>query len=148
MNRDDDSVQFNGYGSGSITGTATYNLEVDSGGNIIETATGGGGGGVTGSGTTNTLPKWTGSTALGDSEITDTGSVIQMGTSGDSTLYLDTVNKKVGFRTTTPESAMDVNGTLRARNELNVGPTTEQNFFAAGGSVSSGERYIKAGYYG
>ena len=148
LNRDDDSVQFNGYGSGSITGTATYNLEVDSGGNIIETATGGGGGGVTGSGTTNTLPKWTGSTALGDSEITDTGSVIQMGTSGDSTLYLDTVNKKVGFRTTTPESAMDVNGTLRARNELNVGPTTEQNFFAAGGSVSSGERYIKAGYYG
>jgi hypothetical protein len=147
LNRDDDAIQFNGYGSGSITGTATYNLEVDSGGNIIETATGGGGG-VTGSGTTNTLPKWTGSTALGDSEITDTGSVIQMGTSGDPTLYLDTVNKKVGFRTTTPQSAMDVNGTLRARNELNVGPTTEQNFFAAGGSVSSGERYIKAGYYG
>ena len=55
---------------------------------------------------------------------------------------------KVGFRTSTPESAMDVNGTLRARNELNVGPTTEQNFFAAGGSLSSGERYIKAGYYG
>ena len=35
-------VQFNFYGSGNITGTAAYNLEVDANGNIIETATGGG----------------------------------------------------------------------------------------------------------
>ena len=36
-------------------------------------ASGGGGGGVTGSGTTNTVPKWTSSTALGDSIITEVG---------------------------------------------------------------------------
>lgn len=40
-----------GYGSGSITGTATYNLAVTSTGKIIEVAAGGGGGGVTTVGT-------------------------------------------------------------------------------------------------
>lgn len=40
------SAQLNAYGSGSKTGTAAYNLEVDSSGNIIETpATNPGGGG-------------------------------------------------------------------------------------------------------
>jgi len=38
------SVSFNEYGSGSFTGTATYNLAVDASGNVIEVATGGGGG--------------------------------------------------------------------------------------------------------
>ena len=36
-------VEFIDYGSGTYTGTAAYNLEVDASGNIIETATGGGG---------------------------------------------------------------------------------------------------------
>ena len=36
-------VTLDDYGSGSITGTATYNLEVDASGKIIETTTGGGG---------------------------------------------------------------------------------------------------------
>lgn len=35
-------IQFNSYGSGTITGTATYSLAVDASGNIIETALGGG----------------------------------------------------------------------------------------------------------
>jgi hypothetical protein len=43
---------------------------------------------------------------------------------------------------------MDVNGTLRARNELNIGPTSEQNFFVNAGTSSDTDRYIKAGYYG
>jgi hypothetical protein len=34
---------------------------------------------VTGTGTTNTLPKWTSSSALGNSNITDTGSLITLG---------------------------------------------------------------------
>ena len=37
-------TKLSSYGSGTNTGTATYNLSVDSSGNIIETATGGGGG--------------------------------------------------------------------------------------------------------
>jgi len=60
------------------------------------------------------------------------------------TWYLDLVNKKTGFRTTTPGSAFDVNGTFRARNELNVGATSEQNLFVEGGS---GPRYVKMGAY-
>ncbi len=62
----------------------------------------------------------------------------------DPTWYLDLVNKKAGFRTTNPGSAFDVNGTFRARNELNVGATSEQNFFVEGGP---GPRYVKMGAY-
>ncbi len=36
------NLQFNNYGSGTITGTAAYNLAVDSSGNVIEVASGGG----------------------------------------------------------------------------------------------------------
>lgn len=60
-----------------------------------------------------------------------------------STLYIDTANRKVGFRTETPGSAFDVNGTFRARNELNIGATTEQNFFVSGSSPY----YVKMGDY-
>ena len=73
-----------------------------------------------------------------------TDSLMYLGPSSDPALYVDTVNKKVGFRTTTPGSAFDVNGTFRARNELNIGQTTEQNFFVAGGS---GPQYVKMGAY-
>ena len=38
--------------------------------------TGGGGGGISGSGTTNTIPKFTGTTAIGNSNISDDGSLI------------------------------------------------------------------------
>lgn len=40
-------LQINKYGSGTFTGTPTYNLGVDASGNVIEVATGGGGGGIT-----------------------------------------------------------------------------------------------------
>ena len=40
---------------------------------------GGGGSGVTGSGTTNYIPKWTGSTSLGNSVIQDTGTNVGIG---------------------------------------------------------------------
>ncbi len=60
-----------------------------------------------------------------------------------STLYIDPVGRKVGFRTETPGSAFDVNGMFRARNELNIGATTEQNFFVSGSSPY----YVKMGNY-
>ncbi len=72
-------------------------------------------------------------------------SEFQQPTATDPTLYIDAVNNKVGFRTDTPESAFDVNGTMRLRNELNVGATTEQNLFVAGGT---GGQYVKMGNYG
>jgi len=62
-----------------------------------------------------------------------------------STLYIDQANRKVGFRTQSPGSAFDVNGTIRVRNQLNVGDTSEQNLFVQGGS---GGQFVKMGDYG
>ncbi len=124
-------------------------LESDASGNLswINTPSSGSGT-VTGTGTANTLTKWsTGGTGIEDSEITDTGTVIQMGTANDPTLYLDTTNKKVGFRTSTPGAAFDVNGTIRVRNQLNVGNTSEQNLYVDGNGAAGG-RYVKMGNYG
>ena len=56
------------YGSGTFTGTTAYTLAVDSSGNIIETTDGGGD--ITGSGTANTVAKFTGAKAIGDGPIT------------------------------------------------------------------------------
>jgi len=47
------SLRLESYGSGNITGTPTFNLEVDANGNVIETASGGGGG--SGSGFASTI---------------------------------------------------------------------------------------------
>jgi hypothetical protein len=62
-------VQLNDYGSGSNTGTAAYNLSVDSSGNIIETA----GGVVDGSGTANDVAMWSDSNTLTDAPIAISG---------------------------------------------------------------------------
>jgi hypothetical protein len=62
------AIQFNTYGSGTHTGTSAYKLSVDSSGNIIETSIGAGA--VDGSGTANTIPRWTDSDTIGDSLIT------------------------------------------------------------------------------
>ena len=117
--------------------------------NGVYTVTADNNGTVTGSGTANLVPKWSSSSALTDSEISDTGSVIKLGkdASSQETLYLDTVNRKVGFRTQSPGSAFDVNGTIRVRNQLNVGNTTEQNLYVDGNG-SAGGKYVKMGNYG
>lgn len=77
-------IQFNNYGSGTITGTATKNLSVDISGNVIETNPA-----VDGSGTLNYVPKWTpdGNT-LGDSIIFDNGTQVGIGTESVSTFKL------------------------------------------------------------
>ena len=100
------------------------------------------------SGTSGIVPKFTGTNSIGNSEITDSGTVIQLGSNSSSqpTLYLDTDNRKVGFRTTSPESAFDVNGTMRVRNQLNVGHTTEQNLYVNGNGAAGGQ-YVKMGNY-
>ncbi len=67
-------VTLDDYGSGAITGTPTFNLEVDANGKIIETA--GGAGGIGGGGTINTIPKFTAANTIGDSNITDDGADI------------------------------------------------------------------------
>jgi hypothetical protein len=74
-------VQFNSYGSGTHTGTATYKLSVDSSGNIIETAIGAGA--VDGSGTTNYVTKWTDGDTIGNSVVRDDGTNVGIGTTGN-----------------------------------------------------------------
>ncbi len=73
--------------------------------------------------------------------------VSTFGSSSDPALYVDSANKKVGFRTNAPSAAFDVNGTMRVRNQLNVGHTTEQNLYV-NGNGSAGGQYVKMGNYG
>jgi len=83
-----------------------------------------------GTGTTNYLPIWE----------DGPGGVL-----GDSIVYGE--DNKIGIRTSTPESALDVNGTVRIRKQLNVGSTTSQNLFV-GGDEDEWSRYVKMGDYG
>tara|TARA_R110000796_G_scaffold168337_1_gene285263 strand:- start:991 stop:3972 length:2982 start_codon:yes stop_codon:yes gene_type:complete len=70
-------LQLPSYGLGNITATATYNLAVTSEGKVIEVATGGGGGsGITGSGTAGFITKWSGTTAIGNSILFESGTNI------------------------------------------------------------------------
>ncbi|MDA8031888.1 MAG: hypothetical protein MPK62_12360, partial [Alphaproteobacteria bacterium] len=66
-----ESIKFVDYGSGSKTGTAAYNLSVDSSGKVIETSN-------HGSGTTDNLVKWTDGPngVLGDVQIVESGGEI------------------------------------------------------------------------
>ena len=82
------------YGSGTHTGTLAKSLGVDSSGNVIEFTAGGGT--VTGSGTTNYVPKFTSSTALGNSALYDGG------------------GSNIGIGTNNPYYALDVRFTNNA----------------------------------
>jgi hypothetical protein len=68
-------LKLNLYGSGTFTGTPTYNLGVDASGNVIELP----GGVVDGSGTANKVAKWSDSNTLTDSGIEDTSSSVSIG---------------------------------------------------------------------
>jgi hypothetical protein len=85
-------VQFPAYtGSGAFSGTATANLSVDSGGNIITTAIGSA---LTG-GSTNYIARWASSTTL------TTGSLFDNGTN-------------VGVGNQSPSYKLDVSGDIRS----------------------------------
>lgn len=88
------SLQLTSYGSGSISGTGTYNLGVDASGNVIETSL------IEGSGTTNYVVKWTpdGNT-LGNSQIFDDGTNVGIGTDQPQRLFhIDSGNTTAFFR--------------------------------------------------
>jgi len=99
-------------------------------------------GGVSGSGTSGKVAKFTGSTSIGDGDITFGTNTITLGdptSSSTATLFVDTQNRRVGYRTITPTSAFEVVGTINTQG-LNC---NEQQFF-----VDKDNTYIKAGAYG
>ena len=62
------------YGGGTITGTVTQRLGVTSAGQVVEIPIGGGA--VDGSGTAGKITKWTDSDTIGDSILSESGSVL------------------------------------------------------------------------
>jgi hypothetical protein len=65
------SQRLHQYGGGTITGTATQRLGVDSSGNVIEIPIGAGA--VDGSGTANTVTMWSDTDTITDAPITISG---------------------------------------------------------------------------
>ena len=73
------NIQFNAYGSGSITGTVTQRLGVDSSGNVVEIPIGSGA--VDGSGTAGKITEWSDSDTITDSIMSESSSTIEIGAS-------------------------------------------------------------------
>jgi hypothetical protein len=90
-------VRLNEYGSGTVTGTAAYNLSVDSTGKIIETANPS----LTGTGTANYVTKWSGTNSLTNSVIYDTGTNVGIGNTSPYTKFevRGTIHSEVGAST-------------------------------------------------
>jgi hypothetical protein len=76
------SIQFNAYGSGTFTGTATQKLAVDSSGNVIEIPIGAGP--VDGSGTANYITRWSDTDTITTSSIYENSGNIGIGTTSPS----------------------------------------------------------------
>ena len=84
-------------------------------------ATGGGGGGVSGSGTTNKLPKWATSTSLTDSQLFDDGTSVAVGTTSPTSTFL-----------------FDVNTSAIVRNYFQVGTTVVNTSVHTGKIITDG----------
>jgi len=77
------------YGSGTFTGTAAYNLAIDSSGNIIETS----GASVDGLGASNYFSRWVDSNTLTSSSMYQDGANVGIGvTSTTATLHVSGTN--------------------------------------------------------
>jgi hypothetical protein len=108
----------------------------------------GGGGGIGGSGTTNYIAKFTGSTTIGNSIIYDNGTNVGIGTTapsykltvsggdiyGSNNLY---IAGNVGIGTTAPVQKLDVRGNTYISGNVGIGTTAPQSKLSIGDSGSS-----------
>jgi hypothetical protein len=88
--KNDGKLQFNAYGSGTFTGTATQRLAVDSSGNVIEIPIGAGA--VDGLGAQNKVAYWT-----------DTDTI-----SYNTNFHWDNSNERLGIGTASPDDKLHV----------------------------------------
>ncbi len=131
-------VFYNGSKLASTEFTATNGTSVTLGftppsGQIVEVVAWETGGGIGGTGTTNYIPKWTGSGTLGNSIIYDNGTTVSIGTT-TSTLKFN-VNGDVyasgGFFAS---NSLSFIGSLNNTSGISVNGTTGNTSFRAGGS--------------
>ena len=102
--KSDGQLQLNQYGGSGQTGTAAFNLSVDSSGNVIQTANPGTGSGtVTGSGTATRVAFWVNNNAGG----------VSTELSSDANLYWDNTNDRLGIGTNAPSDRVTVDGDIR-----------------------------------
>jgi hypothetical protein len=102
----------------AFTGTIAGFLGFDTSGNILTSS----GSGIVGSGTTNYVPKFTTSTAIGNSLLYDSGTAIGIGTTSPDTYA--------------SRSSLSVNGTNGGIITLQVNGTKVTEFYAASGGLT------------
>jgi hypothetical protein len=87
------AIKFSTYGAGTFTGTAAYNLGVDSSGNVIELP----GGVVDGSGTANYVSKWTDANTIANSAIYNSTNYVAINTTTGTTFALDVFSNNAAY---------------------------------------------------
>lgn len=88
-------------------------------------------GGISGSGSTNNIPKFASSTSITNSQIVDNGSLITLG--------LDTyIGGSVGIGVVSPSTELEVNGTITATNMNITNNVTAQDRLVLGNGASIG----------
>ena len=125
------------YVQGSITVNATSDVCIEGGRCLSNT--------VNGTGTTNTIPLWTGSATLSNSFLTQTASNVQVGANlvipssnfiiNNDAFFVNATSGRVGIGTNNPQATLDVNGSIALNNNnlTNVQCIT----FASGGEICS-----------
>lgn len=117
--------------------TGSYKLDVNGDINFTGSLTqngstyggGSGSGTVTGTGNQNKISKWSGTSALTDSLVSDDGTTVSIAandfTVDTDTLFVDASADRVGINDSTPSYSLDVNGTGRFTTSLTIGAALE-----------------------
>jgi hypothetical protein len=131
------AIQFNQYGSGTFTGTATQRLGVDSSGNVIEIPIGSGP--VDGSGTANYVTKWSDADTIGNSIIYDNGTFVGIGTTSPEEL-LHIKNGDAGVTPYDLGTGLNIEGTTSTVGINIISSNTGQGriYFASPSSNTAG----------